>query len=263
MASVLIFDSASRATSKSWPHGRDPAGLTLPSCRHRHESCWAATSCCGGVPRHEQAGTEELTKPMESVRPSVDRVDLTPEEGRIRLAAGPVGLRQDHDLADDRGLHANRPAARSRMDGKQSSSASARRAAGASRHVDDLPELCHLAEHDGGRECRLRPAGAEAVARGDEGPGRQDPGRRPARNLGPLPGRTVGRPAAARRAGPRHRGRARSAAARRTAVQPRRQPARGDALRDPPPARRIQASPRSTSPTTSPRRWRPPTGSRS
>ena len=51
--------------------------------------------------------------------------------------------------------------------------------------------------------------------------------------------RTVGRPAAARVARPRAGGRARDPAARRAAVQPRRQPARGDALRDPPPARPV------------------------
>ena len=91
------------------------------------------------------------------------------------------------------------------------------------------------------RERRLRPAGAQAAARP-----------RCARGVdeildvvqlraaeGPLSGRAVGRPAAARGAGARHRGRARGAAARRAAVQPRRQPARGDALRDPPPARRV------------------------
>ena len=49
--------------------------------------------------------------------------------------------------------------------------------------------------------------------------------------------RAVGRPAAARVARPRAGGRARDAAARRAAQQPRRQSARGDALRDPPPAR--------------------------
>ena len=62
------------------------------------------------------------------------------------------------------------------------------------------------------------------------------------------------RPAAARRAGARADRRARNAAARRAAVQPRRQPARGDALRGAPPARRVSATPRSMSPTTSPRR---------
>ena len=69
----------------------------------------------------------------------------------------------------------------------------------------------------------------------------QDPRRRAdARPEGSLSGRAVGRPAAACRLGARHRGRAGGPAARRAAVQSRRQPARGDALRDPPPARRVQ-----------------------
>ena len=50
--------------------------------------------------------------------------------------------------------------------------------------------------------------------------------------------RALRRPAAARFARPRAGHRARDPAARRAAVEPRRQPARGDALRDPPPARR-------------------------
>ena len=83
--------------------------------------------------------------------------------------------------------------------------------------------------------------GAQAAAGRDRAPRRPHPRRRAdARAQGSLSGRAVGRPAAARGAGARHRGRARGPAARRAAVQPRRQPARGDALRDPPPARRVQ-----------------------
>ena len=55
----------------------------------------------------------------------------------------------------------------------------------------------------------------------------------------PLPGRTLRRPAAARVARARADRGAGNAVARRAPVQPRRQPARGDALRDPPPARRL------------------------
>jgi ABC-type branched-subunit amino acid transport system ATPase component len=51
--------------------------------------------------------------------------------------------------------------------------------------------------------------------------------------------RAVRRPAAARLAGPRAGRRARDPAARRAALQSRRQSARGDALRDPPPARQV------------------------
>ena len=55
-----------------------------------------------------------------------------------------------------------------------------------------------------------------------------------------LSARIVRRPAAARGARAGARRRAGNAAARRAAFQPRRQSARGDALRDPPPARRLQ-----------------------
>ena len=56
---------------------------------------------------------------------------------------------------------------------------------------------------------------------------------------GALSGRAVRRAAAARRARARDRDQAAGAAARRAAVEPRCQPARGDALRDPPAARRV------------------------
>ena len=62
--------------------------------------------------------------------------------------------------------------------------------------------------------------------------------------------RAVRRPAAARLAGPRADRGAGDAAARRAAVEPRCQPARGDALRGAPPARRLPLHHRSTSPTT-------------
>ena len=46
--------------------------------------------------------------------PAVQDVSLTLARGRIRLAAGAVGLRQDHDAAHDRGLHQPDRPARSR-----------------------------------------------------------------------------------------------------------------------------------------------------
>ena len=67
---------------------------------------------------------------------------------------------------------------------------------------------------------------------------------------GALSRRALRRPAAARGAGARAGRRAGDPAAGRAAVQPRRQSARGDALRDPPPARHVSATPRSMSPTT-------------
>ena len=54
------------------------------------------------------------------------------------------------------------------------------------------------------------------------------------------PGRAQRRPAAARRRRARAGGRARDPAPRRAALEPRREPARGDALRDPPAARGVR-----------------------
>ena len=69
------------------------------------------------------------------------------------------------------------------------------------------------------------------------------------RHPGELSGGQQQRVALARRTS----GRAADPAAGRAAFEPRHQPARGDALRDPPAARRVPTTPRSTSPTTS---WR-------
>ena len=92
-----------------------------------------------------------------------------------------------------------------------------------------------------GAERRLRAGAAQAAARGDAPPRRPNPRRRAAwatcadRYPAELSGGQQQRVALARAIVIEPRG----AAARRAAVQPRRQPARGDALRDPPPARRV------------------------
>ena len=68
------------------------------------------------------------------------------------------------------------------------------------------------------------------------------------------PRAALGRPAPARRDGPRHRARADGVPVRRAAVEPRRQAARADALRDPEAAPAARRPRRSTSPTTRSRR---------
>ncbi len=91
-----------------------------------------------------------------------------------------------------------------------------------------------------GRERRVRPETAQIGRVGDHRTGQSHPRHGAASpSERPLSGRTVRRPAAARGAGPGHRHRAGRAAARRAAVEPGRQSARGDAQRDPPPARRL------------------------
>ena len=110
---------------------------------------------------------------------AVNDFSLELSQGRVRVAARAVGLRQDHDAAHDRGLHAAQR--RHDRDGRPGDLVGRRRgAAREAAHVDDLPELRHLAEHDGRRECRLRPAGAQAAARRDRAPRRPDPRRRAA-----------------------------------------------------------------------------------
>ena len=88
---------------------------------------------------------------------------------RIRLAAGAVGLRQDHHLAHDRGLHrsdrGHHRRGRQRCCPRQGLGA-----AGEARHVDDLPELRDLAQHDGGGERGLRTEAAQAAGGGDQAP---------------------------------------------------------------------------------------------
>src|SRR5262249_51495209 len=87
---------------------------------------------------------------------------------------------------------------------------------------------------------RVRPHAAQDAACGHRQEGCQHSRHNPAESARrPLSGRIVGRPAAARCARPRADRRARDPAARRAAVEPRRQSARGDALRGAPAARRI------------------------
>ena len=155
------------------------------------------------------------------------------------MSARALRLRQDHGAAPDRRLHgADRGRDRARRPRRVSPGAHA--AARAAQRVDGVPELRAVAAHDGGRERRLRPRAAQARPRDNRREGRGDPRHHAARPAGrALSGRAVGRPAAARLARPRAGRGARNSAARRAAVEPRRQPARGDALRGAPPARRL------------------------
>ena len=127
------------------------------------------------------------------------------------------------------------------MDGRQMSSRHVLAAAGEAADVDDLPELRAVAEHDGRAERRLRPEDAQGRKGRSQTPGRPDPRRGAARApRRALSQRTLRRPAAAGVAGARAGGAAGNPAARRAAVEPRRQSARGDAQRNPPPAQRIR-----------------------
>ena len=187
---------------------------------------------------------------------AVERLLARTADGRVRLAAGAVGLRQDHDLAHDRGLHAadRRHDRDGRPDDLHRRRASCRRRSGGMSMIFQSyaiwPNMT-VGENVGfGLQVRKLPR-AEIERRVDAHPRR----RADARPEGPLSGRAVGRPAAARGAGARHRGRARGAAARR-AARPTSTPtcARRCASRSAA-CTTSSRSRRSTSPTTSPRRW--------
>ena len=197
-----------------------------------------------------RAGASAASTAVDGLRPEL-------QAGEFVSLLGPVRLRQDHDAAHDRGLHRRRPRARSRWTARCSPRPPAslppekRSMSMIFQSYAIWPNMT-VAQNVG-----LRPRGAQArrATRSGAGSARSSTWCRWATCASRYPAELSRRPAAARGAGPRHRGQARGAAARRAAVQPRRQPARGDALRDPPPARRVPASPRSTSPTTRPRRW--------
>ena len=180
-----------------------------------------------------------------------DRGHLVHDSRRpLRRAAGAVGMRQDHAPADDRGPridHQGRGADRRRGDEPGPSPRP--------RHRDGVPVLRALPADDGARQHRLRPRSPQ---------GAQGADRRACRVGGPdarhhLVSRpqargSVGRPAPARRDGPRHCPRAQGVPVRRAALEPRRQAARPDALRDPPSCTTGSARRRSTSLTIRSRR---------
>ena len=102
------------------------------------------------------------------------------------------------------------------------------------RHRDGVPELRALSAHERVRQHGLRaqdPRLQEGRHQGARRPRRGDPRARSAARAQAAP--AVGRPAPARRDGARDRPRAGGVPVRRAAVEPRRQAARADALRDP------------------------------
>ena len=88
----------------------------------------------------------------------VDDFSLAVAQGRVRLAARSFGLRQDHDLADDRGLSSSRSRGAIRLEGRDLTSGEA----GQARPRHRVPELRAVSAHDGGGERRLRPRDAAA-----------------------------------------------------------------------------------------------------
>ena len=195
---------------------------------------------------------EKLTKTYAGgASKAVNELTLDIAGRRVPGAGRPVGLRQVDGAAHDRrsrGDHRRRRLDRRRV--RQ------RRAPEGPRHRDGVPELRALSAHDGVRQHRLPAADREAARR----PRSRERVLEAARileleNLSEAPARpALGRPAPARRDGPRHRAQAGRLLDGRAALQPRRQAARADARRD----RRscsIGSAPRpSTSRTTRSRR---------
>ena len=142
---------------------------------------------------------------------------------RIRHARRAVGLRQVDAAAHDRGprgdLRGRDPDRRARGQ---------RRAAEGARHRHGVPELCALPAYDGRRQHGLL---AEAQARAEGRDREHASTRRPAfsgcsDSARALSAPALGRPAPARRHGPRHRARSAGLPVRRAALQSRRQAAR-------------------------------------
>ncbi len=163
----------------------------------------------------------------------VDHIDLALQEGEFVSLLGPSGCGKTTTLRMIAGF-IDPSEGTIEMNDRLMSSPAGVGAAGTAQHVDDLPVLRHLAEHDGVRKRGLRPARAKTSERGGAPPHHRDADDRPPRAAErPLSERAVGRTAAARGARARHRREAGGAAAGRAAVEPRRQFARGDARRDP------------------------------
>ena len=169
---------------------------------------------------------------------------------RVHDSRRTVGLREVDRAADGRrtrGHHRRR--AEDRRPGRQ------RQGAEGPRHRDGVPELRAVSAHDRAREHGLR-AEAGEDAGGRDRPQGQRGGEDPRPRAAPRSqaGQPVGRPAPARRDGPRDRPQPERVPDGRAAVEPRRQAARADADRDLADPAAARARPRSTSPTIRPRR---------
>ena len=146
---------------------------------------------------------------------------------RVLRAARAVGLRQDHAVADARGLRAAErgPRAAQRR-------GHLRRAAAQAAGQHDVSELRAVSAPVGRGQHRVRPQAGRHARRRDRNARHRDADAGAARGpRRPPSASVVRRPAAARRARPRAGQAAQAAAARRAAVGARPKAPRGDALR--------------------------------
>ena len=149
---------------------------------------------------------------------------------RVRRLRRPVGMRQDECAPDDRRARGHHLGHRQRRrPGRQ------RPAAEGARHRDGLPELRALPAHERLRQHGFRPEDARDRQGRDQAPRRSGgPDPRPRRGAVEAAAPSLGRPAAARRDGPRDRARAAGVPDGRASLEPRRQAPRPDARGDRP-----------------------------
>ena len=159
---------------------------------------------------------------------AVKGIDLEIADREFVVLVGPVGLRQVDHAAHDRrprGDHRGRDLDRRRR--------GERRAAARSRHRHGVPELRALSAHERVRQHGVRAEAAEVPEGRDQaagGRGGAHPRHRHAARS--QAAGAVGRAAAARGDGARHRAQPEGVPVRRAAVEPGRQAARADAHRD-------------------------------
>ena len=189
---------------------------------------------------------------------AVHDVSLDVAPGELMTLLGPSGLRQDHDLAHDRGLPGaergrdlDRRARRHRHRGERA------------QHRLRVPELRAVPASLGVRERRLRAAGAAAWTRDEI---RRAVDRRARAGRACLlraadAASALRRRAAARRARARDRDQAARAAVRRAALEPRRQAAHVRCAAKSATCSAASASRRCMSRTIRKRRWRSRTAS--
>ena len=148
VASLLAMLALVTLVAKRWSSGRRRAG----NGTRRQTSTRRAD--------HEHRSPATSARPSARSRPC-DDVEPDGADGRAGGAAGPLGLGQDHAVADHRRAGAARP--------RQRPDPLPRRGRGPPRRGQPagglrLPALRPVPPHDGVRERGLRPAGAAAAA---------------------------------------------------------------------------------------------------